>query len=360
MAARRVVFVTSNGAGIGHLTRCMAMARRLPEDITPVVLTLSEAVGLAASEGFLTEYFPAPTGDPFGDGRRLWDRRLADRLAHVLETYDPAVVVFDGTRPYAGFVRMAWRSPDRAFVWSRRAMWKPGTGDANFVNAPAFRLILEPGDWAQDADRGPTVAREDAIRLPPVLLLDDEALLDRADARRELGLDPERLNVLVSLGAGRVNDTQDLTRACVTALADDPRVQVCLARSAIAGSWPEVAGVVAVDRYPLIRYMRAFDAAVVASGYNSFHEVIQARVPSLQVPNLETQVDDQTARAAEAAARGVALAWTPDEGGPIADAVRALLDDAVRAPMAERLAATEVGNGARVAARHLADLVEAA
>jgi UDP:flavonoid glycosyltransferase YjiC (YdhE family) len=239
-------------------------------------------------------------------------------------------------------------------------MWKPGTAEPNLLNAPAFRLILEPGDWAQDADRGPTVAREDAVRLPPVLLLDDDDLLDRDLAQQELGLDDRRLNVLVSLGAGRLNDTQDVTRACLEALSADPRVQVCLARSAISAVGHDAQDAIPVDRYPLGRYMRAFDAAVVASGYNSFHEVIQGRVPSLQVPNLDTRVDDQPARARAAAAGGVALAWTPQDDGPVEAAVRALLDDAVRASMVERLRATRLDNGAAMAARHVADLVDAA
>ena len=37
----RVLFVTSNGTGLGHLTRTMAIARRLDERFQPLILTLS-------------------------------------------------------------------------------------------------------------------------------------------------------------------------------------------------------------------------------------------------------------------------------------------------------------------------------
>ncbi len=53
--------------------------------------------------------------------------------------------------------------------------------------------------------------------------------------------------------------------------------------------------------YPLSRYLRAFDAAVVAAGYNSYHEMVMAGVPAAYVPNLATTTDDQLARAEHAA-----------------------------------------------------------
>src|SRR4051794_41695695 len=41
--AERILFATSNGTGLGHLTRSMAVARRLPDGFEPMMLTLSAA-----------------------------------------------------------------------------------------------------------------------------------------------------------------------------------------------------------------------------------------------------------------------------------------------------------------------------
>ena len=39
----RVLLVSSNGVGMGHLTRLLAIARRLPPPIEPVFVTMSQA-----------------------------------------------------------------------------------------------------------------------------------------------------------------------------------------------------------------------------------------------------------------------------------------------------------------------------
>src|SRR5690606_14474156 len=41
---RRVLFVSSNGVGVGHLTRLLAIARRMPAGIAPVFATMSQAM----------------------------------------------------------------------------------------------------------------------------------------------------------------------------------------------------------------------------------------------------------------------------------------------------------------------------
>src|SRR5690606_17023657 len=43
---------------------------------------------------------------------------------------------------------------------------------------------------------------------------------------------------------------------------------------------------------------------VVAAGYNSYHEVLMAALPSVLVPNLATTTDDQAARADHAQRAG--------------------------------------------------------
>ena len=47
---------TSNGVGLGHLTRQMAVARFLQETHDVVIFTLSPAASLAVGAGFHTEY----------------------------------------------------------------------------------------------------------------------------------------------------------------------------------------------------------------------------------------------------------------------------------------------------------------
>ena len=48
-----------------------------------------------------------------------------------------------------------------------------------------------------------------------------------------------------------------------------------------------------VRDFPLSRRFRAFDLAVSAAGYNSFHELLRFGVPTLFIPNQDTALDDQ-------------------------------------------------------------------
>ena len=48
--------------------------------------------------------------------------------------------------------------------------------------------------------------------------------------------------------------------------------------------------------YPNAYYYKDIDFAIIAGGYNSFHEVLEHSIPSICYPNLKTGRDDQLAR----------------------------------------------------------------
>ena len=77
--ARAILFVTSNGTGLGHLTRSMAIARRLDPAHRALVLTLSAAAPVVRSLGFPVEYV-ASYGTPGAGSDWRWSRRLRGRL----------------------------------------------------------------------------------------------------------------------------------------------------------------------------------------------------------------------------------------------------------------------------------------
>src|SRR5690606_5154986 len=98
-------------------------------------------------------------------------------------------------------------------------------------------------------------------------------------------------------------------------------------------------------------HFAAFDYAVVAAGYNSFHETLRFGVPALFVPNDATSLDDQVARAEHAAGRGWALSARTLTDGRAPELVRELLG---RGPeLAARARAEDPGNGAVDAASEL-------
>jgi hypothetical protein len=195
------------------------------------------------------------------------------------------------------------------------------------------------------------------VEVGPVLYLDQDETIDRATARAELGLDQDHVTALVQLGAGNINDVTSDVGAIVDRLGK-ANVQTCVTRSVIADTHHAPDHVRSISVYPLARYLRAFDFAVAASGYNTFHELISAGVPTIFLPNLETSADDQLARADFAASVGAALCVPEVTAAALDDAVRTMLDPEERARMTERCLERSEPNGAADAMSAIETLID--
>lgn len=356
---KRILFATSNGTGLGHLTRGMAIARRLPADVQPVFLTLSQAMPVTVREGFHAEFL---CSHEYGtmDGQD-WNVHYERRFEHVAATYAPDLVVFDGVYPYLGLVRAMQRLPDLHVVWCRRAMWKAGTGSEHLRNSGLFRHVLEPGEYAASADRGPTVARRHQTEgVAPIVYLDRSELLGRDEAAAALGLDPDRPAALVQLGSGSVRSIETAAGQVVDRLRSVEGLQVTVAESVIAGALADLPdGVHRARVYPLARYVAAFDFAVAAPGYNLFHEALAYGLPTLFAPKRDATRDDQDARARWAQQDGCGLWWESRDPATLDAALNELLDETVRAQLRSRAGQLPPAIGGQQAADWLAGLVGA-
>ncbi len=352
---RKIVFATSNGTGLGHLNRAMAIARRLPDGIEPLFFTLSQAAPVVARAGFRVEYHPAYRRPASGSDWQ-WNQRLRARLELLLEDERPDLVVFDGVHPYRALTHVLTASGrDLRSVWCRRPMWRPDSDDAALKRTIAFDSVLEPGELAAAGDNGPTTDRRDeVVAVDPIVFLDRDELLDRGRAAAELGLDPERTTALVNLGQG--GEVDQAVARVLERLAAEPDLQIAALQSSIGEGISVPDGVVRLQAtFPMSRYFEAFDLAVAAAGYNAFHELIAFTVPSLLVP-MPRQTDDQAARAAWAAEQGAARAVSGPADESLGDELGALLDPAERKRLRDGCSRVFVRNGAAEAAEELARL----
>ena len=319
---------TSNGIGLGHLTRQMAVGRFLAETHDVVVFTLSPAAHLAVDAGFHVEYLRS---HEYGNvENRAWNGFYATRLEHLLDQYRPDVMAFDGGHPYAGLCAVLRHRKGLRSVWSRRGLWRPGKGHDAFSRSKLFTHVVEPGEYAAEMDRGLTAGGADAsLVAAPVSAVRVEDLRPAEEVRSELGLDPDRPTVLMQLGAGRVNDTGSLSARMVASLRRRPDVQVVVTESVLTRVPAELPpAVVRLRHFPIGEYRAAFDASVMAAGYNSFHEAMALGLPTLFVPNQSTAKDDQNARTLWAEQTGCGLRWD-DPGVDAEPRLLAGLDDAV-------------------------------
>jgi UDP:flavonoid glycosyltransferase YjiC (YdhE family) len=318
--------------------------------MAPHFLSLSQAVGVVGQYGFPFEYVPSAgaTGLP----PRRWHKLFTERVADAVARLRPAVVVFDGTWPYDGIARVRDVHPEPRWVWSRRGMWRHGRSTEQLAKAAWFDVVLAPGELAEAYDRGAT-SNADGLRVGPVTLLDADELDDRDMARRALGLPLDRRLALVALGAGNINDTSQETGAIVAALRR-LGVEICVTQTPIAESDRTRADVHVVREFPLSRRFRAFDLAVSAAGYNSFHELLRFGIPTLFIPNQDTALDDQQGRAQFAADRGLAHLL----GRVSVHAATTLLGDLLDRgqAMVANTRSVDRGNGAAAAADHLRKL----
>ena len=357
---KRIAFYSDNGHGLGHITRLMAIARRLAPTTVPVFLTMSESHDLVRRMGFAVEYMASPR--KLGLNRMDWDELFHLRLERFIETFRPAAIVIDHVNPPKVFDRVAADHPEVALVWSRRGLWSDDRNRRALLLHDVMDLVIEPMDVASPFDRGDTIQFWDVARVPPITFLDRAELVDRAAARRELGLPEHGAAVLLQLSADDpgalrsiIMQARDLLRAV------DPDVAVYAPLHVLHQHALEpVDGVRMTPVYPVSRYLAAFDGAMSTSGYNSFHELVMAATPTVFVERNTNSLDDQGLRAEIAARCGAALHLpTLDGSAASRAAATTLLDPDARERMRAAAGALYPGNGAGPAADAIERLTDA-
>ena len=359
---RHVLFFSSNGIGMGHLTRQLAIARRLPPHLAPAFISHSQAVDVVRGFGIPAEHLPYHSS--YRQNRAHWNAALADRLEAAFAFWQPAAVVFDGNVPFLGLIQALHRRPETARAWVRRGLWGLGRDPEALEHSPLFDLILEPGEAADGLDDGPTAPRQsEALQLPPVRLLDVADLPSRAEACAALGLDPSGVNVLLAPGSGNNAEIQHLTAAALARLAQRPGIGVAVAEWRIATTAQALPpGVMRLTDYPFAACLNAFDFAIAAAGYNTFAEHLASALPTIWTPNEHPEQDQQILRAIFATDVGLGLTLRLSEVFHLNAALSQMLDPSRRATFraaGTRFAADVMAqNGADQAANALAALCD--
>lgn len=351
MSERNVLLVTSNGFGMGHLVRQLAIAEALGGNVH--ILTLSQAAPTAVAAGAVLEYCPSYTSPWIG--KRAWHRGyLRDRIVALAQELRADVVAFDGVVPYAGLLD-ALQHLDVVRVWIRRGVWRADAKRAPLAYSSLFDLVIEPGDLGAPHDLGPTARREDAHRVGVVT--GAGSMKSRVDAAARLGIDPAKLTVLFNVGSNAIPGLEQV----LTTLAAQAGLNVVTTKDALGRNRSETAVHTVSGVFPLHPYLSAVDLAVTSVGYNAAHEFVACAVPTVLVP-ANNVTDDQRARAIAMQDAGVGLVVEADHAAQLLETVERLLDDeSERAAMAmaARDVASRWGNGAADAAKLLLDAAPA-
>jgi hypothetical protein len=220
-------------------------------------------------------------------------------------------------------------------------------------------LVITPGDYGQDYDRGPTANRNDSVLVKPISIFKPELALSRTQAREALGLDQNRPAILVQLGIGEADLNSKMT-AALTGLTNWPDLQVVLTKEPVTITGENLAPIgldLKIIRYfPLANVLNAFDAAICAAGYNSVHEELAAKIPTLFIPNIRG-TDNQAARASWAADNNMALTVDQSKLAEITENSAKLASKLVREELSKNCALLPEVNGAREVAKIFKDLL---
>lgn len=353
---RRVMFITINGVGMGHLTRMLAIAKRCEAPIEPIFVTMSQALKVLREQGYLVEFIPSR--QYLDCDVSQWNSFLRDELNEMIAFYDPAVIVFDGNVPYQGVTDAIKTNSDRWSIWSRRGMWRSDNKDI-IRRERFFDIVLEPGDLAGSDDHGITARHQERTHhVRPIRLLDKSEMLPRAEARQALGMEDDKPAVLIQLGAGNNYDYRSVHNTAFKHMQDRYEAQIAVGEWLISDQPVDLPQTVTrMPGYPFARYFNAFDFAISAVGYNSFHELLLAGLPTIFVPNENMQQDNQLARALYADRHGLAVCVRTKEIYRLAPTIDKLFDSNERDLIKSRLAQLDPVNGAAEAAALIHELV---
>ena len=356
----RVLFVSDDSPHLEHLSRQLAIAEHLPEQLKAFFVTTGRDAWLVEQRGHPVE-FTTPHNSPSyaqighaADGWNFWfERQFAELLAFV----DPRAVVFDGVYPFGGMMANRHRFPDMAFIWIRQPLWRPDARRDALRLTPQLDLVIEPGDLAAEFDRGPTARlAEHVLQTTPVVTAD---FLSREEARQLLGLADGDVAILLD---------STLPEEVMTSDAADVLIDGLIEGGASLWSFIDQRSETADRRFPEreIRWIddpssrnccSAFDGAISAANYRGLHDQAAAGLPTIFVAGLGSSSDDQAARIAYAERQGWAMVLRQRDVYGARDAGQCLLDPDRRRAMASRFEGGQVMNGAEEAASAIAEAV---
>ena len=330
----KVVAYAINGRGMGHLVRQLAILRwirricaLLEVKLEAWVLTSSEADTLARREGFAALKMPSKA--MLRDAGIEPNRQLAVMRTWVLNAVaglQPDLLLVD-TFPSGSFGELI-----PVLELARRRVLVQREVRASFEAEESYQALLPLYHRRIVPHHG---------GVGPILLREPEELLPRQEARRTLGIPEGRRAVYLTLGGGGDLAAPDLLPKLVEALSSEH--VVVGAGPLYQGRELRGPGITWLSRYAPSELLSGVDVAVAAGGYNSFHELMAAGVPTVFLPQPRI-ADDQMARvqsAVEAGAGVLAKSWRE---------VPSLLDQAGEAEACRSLVPLGGGRAAALAA----------
>lgn len=342
--AGALVFMPTNGVGLGHAQRCTLIARALPRRRPrPVFAAFPSCAALIKAQGF--DVMPLVGRSALHAQSHEHD--LANYLRLRALSAGARALVFDGGYIFDSVYRIAL-AREMPAIWIRRGLWPTDQDNSIALDREkAFDRVIVPEEAFEELNlaysRGAHVA---AVGPIVQTLAPDPA--GRAELRAALaerfGRPFERLAVTLlgsGVAAGRATQVQALC-GLHERRSDTLHLVVLWPNGTLEPGWFGWRNSRVVRTRHAAVLAAAADVAVTAAGYNSFHEALYNRIPAIFVPQTAGFMDDQRARACAACDRGLAAMVAPHELMALERLVCRFLDDGDAEAIRARLAAADL------------------
>jgi len=349
--ARATVFFPTNGSGLGHAQRCALIAEDIAPDHELRFAAFPSCVEMLQARGF--DCLPmVQRSDEFTE-EYTNDLVNYRRLSGLMKQGDQ--LVFDGGYVFDSVYRVISASRNPA-IWIRRGLWQPGQIQPKALEREhIFSNIIVPTEAFDELNtaysRGTHIHEVGPI--VNTAQRGDSAAL-RAGLSKHLECSFDTL-VVSMLGGGVASDRTVQTQMLCSLLERRPN---CLH---IVVAWPNAVvedGIYGWNNTRVVQTKNALDlcqaadVTVSAAGYNSFHELLYAGLPTIFVPQSAPYLDDQERRASAACDRGLAALVAAGDLMALGREVEAFLDGAKASEIAAahaEIALPQTGNKAAAA-----------
>lgn len=316
----RIVCYAINGAGMGHVTRLLGVARWMRrlitflEGVQPEVLflTSSDASDMLADARFAAFKIPSKTVARAAALEKLEYRRLAKHFIwQTIGVFSPDLLVVD-TFPSGSFDEL-FQILDGPF---KKAFLHRNVKD-DYASRPTFRAALgfydavviphrAPPNFVTE-NHSPGRAKELPTFTGEVVQFDREQMIERGIVRRELGVADKIRLVYISAGGGGDPTAEHALRNILESLRKIEGIHILVGAGPLyRGNRFSGPSITWCESSSVWRYFSGCDAAVSAGGYNTFHELLFAGVPSLFFAQ-EKIADDQWLRVISAEKQGACI-----------------------------------------------------
>ena len=336
----RHVFFPTNGNGLGHAQRCSLIAAELEHTDDCIFAAFPSCLPLLQGKGH--SCFPLVSRS------EAHPESFANDLVNYLRLRDSLTyadhLVFDGGYIFDSVLRAIVETGCKA-TWIRRGLLQQVHVNAiTPERESAFDQVIVPLE-AFDELNTDNRFRRNTARVGPIVQAWPKISRDkiRQNLGERFGVEFDTL-VVSALGGGVAADRSAQLQTLAMLMEGRPD---CLHLILV---WPNA--IIAPNLYGWDRtrvvttrasagLLCAADLAISAAGYNSFHEMLYHRVPTVLLPQSAEYMDDQERRARAAAERGLAEIVLADELLKLEQTLSACLDNGRSDELSKALVAAE-------------------